>query len=54
MKRTGVTRFQGISKRSIVHTSRLGGRESTILTSGKQNEREAAAQKKHRAAIERK
>lgn len=52
MKRSGVTRFQGVSKKSIVHTSRLGGRESTILTSGKQHAREAAAQKKRRTAIE--
>ena len=55
MERSGITRrSKGISKKCIIHTSRLGGRESTILTSGKQNEREAAAMQKCRVAIQRK
>ena len=52
MKRSAVTRHAGVSKRTIVHTSQLGGRQSEVLTSGKQNKREAAAQQKRRAAIQ--
>jgi hypothetical protein len=50
MKRSA-QRHSGISKRTIVHRSRIGGRDSTVISSGKQNEREAAAQERRREAI---
>jgi hypothetical protein len=53
MKRCAVTRYKGISKKAIIHTSQIGGRVSTVLTSGKQDERKAAAEQKRRAAIQR-
>ncbi len=50
MKRSA-KRHSGISKRTIVHRSRIGGPDSTVIASGKQNEREAAAQERRREAI---
>ena len=53
MKRSTSKRNGGVSKKSIIHVNHPGQRESIILTSGKQDERKAEAQKKRRTAIQR-
>ena len=53
MKRSTSKRNGGVSKKSIIHVNHPGQRESIILTSGKQDERKAEAQKKRRIAIQR-
>jgi hypothetical protein len=53
MKHSASNQNGGMSKKSIIHISHPGWRELIILTSGKQNERKAEAQKKRRSAIQR-
>lgn len=51
MQRSTLKRHRGVSKKTNVHRSRIGGRDSTVITAGKQDEREAAARERRRAAI---
>ena len=48
---SSLKRHRGVSKKMIIHRSRIGGRDMTVITAGKQDEHEAEARKRRRAAI---
>ncbi len=50
MQCSALKRHRGVSKKMNVHRSQIGGRDSTVITAGKQDEREAAARERHHAA----